>query len=123
VLSEDRERASKVQGAFPPRDAINVRTARQALTILKSACIDQSPHHIRPNCRQGELRLLLFRKIENALAKLLKYPDTPLLLKKNALAQARRLRTLRISRRRAVFVLVCEAIGTLLRERAGNQTP
>ena len=34
---------------------------------------DQSPHHLRPHCRQSEFRSLLLRKIENALAKLFKY--------------------------------------------------
>ena len=38
-----------------------------------SSCLDQSPHHIPANYRQGELRPLLFRKIENALTKLFKY--------------------------------------------------
>ena len=33
----------------------------------------QSPHHMESNCRHCELRTLLFRKIENAIAKLLKY--------------------------------------------------
>jgi hypothetical protein len=42
--------------------------ARSALRVR-----DQSPHHIRPHCRQSEFHSLLLRKIENALTKLLKY--------------------------------------------------
>jgi hypothetical protein len=42
--------------------------ARSALRVR-----DQSPHHIRPHCRQSEFHSLLLRKIENALTELLKY--------------------------------------------------
>ena len=55
------------------RDAIKRCGRLDRPLILKSPCTDQSPHHIRPNCRQSELHSLLFRKIENAFAKLLKY--------------------------------------------------
>ena len=33
----------------------------------------QSPHHIRPDCRQGELGALLFGQIEDTLSQLREY--------------------------------------------------
>ena len=60
------QRAAFVASPTKPRRVLEMLRA-------KSRGIDQLPHHIRPNCRQSELRSLLFREIENALAKLVKY--------------------------------------------------
>jgi hypothetical protein len=66
-------RPQKCKAISRSRDAINGADGSTGVLILKSPCTGQSPYHIQPNCRQSELRSLLFRKIENALAKPLKY--------------------------------------------------
>jgi hypothetical protein len=52
---------------------VSAALAYQVLKHLGSRRIDKPSHHIGPNCRHCELGSLFFRKIENALAKLLKY--------------------------------------------------